>query len=153
MSLRTRATSFLAGFALAGGATFYQLHKDINTGTEYLAAQVGSCSSAAKAKIAAAEYNIVQVQLAICSVIWAICEDNTGFAVGVSTSVSQWSFFACHVAYGLSNHIRKACSPACRVHGAFAAHRCSKFCLQFCFLFDSAMRHLWEHALLAAQGL
>jgi hypothetical protein len=41
MSLRTRATSFLAGFALAGGATFYQLHKDINTGTEYLAAQVG----------------------------------------------------------------------------------------------------------------
>lgn len=47
MSLRTRATSFLAGFALAGGATFYQLRKDINTGTEYLAAQVGTGTAAA----------------------------------------------------------------------------------------------------------
>jgi hypothetical protein len=53
MSLRTRATSFLAGFALAGGATFYQLHKDINTGTEYLAAQVGCRPYAAQARIAA----------------------------------------------------------------------------------------------------
>lgn len=40
MSLRTRLTSFLAGFAVAGGATFYQLHKEINSSSEYLAAQV-----------------------------------------------------------------------------------------------------------------
>lgn len=40
MSLRTRLTSFVAGFGLAGGATFYQLHKDITAGTQYLAEQV-----------------------------------------------------------------------------------------------------------------
>jgi len=40
MSLRTRATSFLVGFGVAGAAAFYQLHKDITTGTEYLASQV-----------------------------------------------------------------------------------------------------------------
>jgi hypothetical protein len=44
MSLRTRITSFLAGFAVAGGATFYQLHKDVTTSSEFLAAQV--CTAA-----------------------------------------------------------------------------------------------------------
>lgn len=43
MSLRTRLTSFVAGFGLAGGATFYQLHKDITAGTQYLAEQVCVC--------------------------------------------------------------------------------------------------------------
>lgn len=40
MSLRARLTSFVAGFGLAGGATFYQLHKDITAGTQYLSEQV-----------------------------------------------------------------------------------------------------------------
>jgi hypothetical protein len=30
----------VAGFGVAGGATFYQLHKDITAGTQYLAEQV-----------------------------------------------------------------------------------------------------------------
>jgi hypothetical protein len=40
MSLRARLTSFVAGFGVAGGATFYQLHKDITAGTQYLSEQV-----------------------------------------------------------------------------------------------------------------
>ncbi|WIA34155.1 hypothetical protein OEZ86_012516 [Tetradesmus obliquus] len=55
MSLRTRATSFLAGFALAGGATFYQLHTDINNGTEYLAAQAKEARQSLELRVAALE--------------------------------------------------------------------------------------------------
>jgi hypothetical protein len=44
MSVRARLTSFLTGFGLAGGATFYQLHKDITAGTTYLAEQVCLCA-------------------------------------------------------------------------------------------------------------
>jgi hypothetical protein len=43
MSFRARLTSFVAGFGVAGGATFYQLHKDITAGTAYLAEQVRVC--------------------------------------------------------------------------------------------------------------
>jgi hypothetical protein len=32
----------VAGFGIAGGATFYQLHKDITAGTQYLSEQVGA---------------------------------------------------------------------------------------------------------------
>lgn len=70
MSLRARLTSFVAGFGVAGGATFYQLHKDITAGTQYLSEQV--CWGLRKSRGVAsrflrlfAAYNRIQEQLSI----------------------------------------------------------------------------------------
>lgn len=55
MSLRARFTSFVAGFGVAGGATFYQLHKDITAGTQYLSEQARDARDAMESRVAALE--------------------------------------------------------------------------------------------------
>jgi hypothetical protein len=45
VNLKIRLTSFLTGFAVAGGLAMYQVRQDVLKGTDFLAAQVVLCPS------------------------------------------------------------------------------------------------------------
>ncbi|KAF8066229.1 hypothetical protein HT031_002551 [Scenedesmus sp. PABB004] len=75
MSLRTRASSFLAGFAVAGGAAFYQLHRDLTSSSEYLAAQAREAREVLEGRVAALEAIVAGMQPAVSAAVAAAKED------------------------------------------------------------------------------